>query len=31
MQVEEIPLLGSGKIDLKAVTELAQQRFGASA
>jgi len=31
MQVEEIPLLGSGKIDLKAVTELAKQRFGASA
>ena len=29
MEVEEIPLLGSGKIDLKAVAELAKQRFGA--
>ena len=28
MEVEEIPLLGSGKIDLKAVAELAKQRFG---
>ena len=29
MEVEEIPLLGSGKIALKAVAELAKQRFGA--
>jgi hypothetical protein len=28
MQVEAIPVLGSGKTDLKAVSDLAKERFG---